>query len=157
MKELAEYRMNLMKRLEDSAKAFRDECFQVKDPYAPLDANGWTVHQIAVHTRDVNELVYGLRARRTAVEENPEFLNFDGEAYMSANYNSNEQLEELLNGFVDNIHALVELLRALPMEAWSRVSRHTTLGSDLTLQTWVEKDLAHIEEHLETVKRQSKQ
>ena len=157
MKELAEYRMNLMQRLEESAKAFHDECLQVKNPYAPLDANGWSVHQIAVHTRDVNELVYGLRARRTAVEENPEFLNFDGEAYMSANYNSSEQLEELLNGFVENVRALVELLRALPMEAWSRVSRHTTLGSDLTLQTWVEKDLAHIEEHLETVKRQNKQ
>jgi hypothetical protein len=80
MKELAEYRMNLMKRLEDSAKAFRDKCFQVKDPYAPLDANGWTVHQIAVHTRDVNELVYGLRARRTAVEENRN-SKLDGEAY----------------------------------------------------------------------------
>jgi hypothetical protein len=96
--------------------------------------------------------VYGLRARRTAVEDNPEFPNFDGEAYMAANYNSSEPLEGLLDGFVANIHALVELLRALPNEAWSRVSRHTTLGSNLTLQTWVEKDLAHIEEHLKTVK-----
>jgi hypothetical protein len=26
------------------------------------------------------------------------------------------------------------------------------LGRDLTLQTWVEKDLAHIQEHLETIK-----
>jgi hypothetical protein len=45
----------------------------------------------------------------------------------------------------------VEWLRGLPLDSWSRVSRHTTLGSNLTLQTWVEKDLAHIEEHLETV------
>jgi len=36
------------------------------------------------------------------------------------------------------------------------VSRHTTLGSGLTLQSWVEKDLAHIEEHLETVRKQNK-
>lgn len=155
MKELAEYRMNLMKRLEDSAKAFRDECLQVKDPHVPLDADGWTVHQVAVHTRDVNELVYGSRARRTAVEENPEFPNFDGEAHMSVHYNSSEPLDEVLNSFVGNVAALVELLQALPMEAWSRVSRHTTLGSELTLQTWVEKDLAHIEEHLERVKKQN--
>jgi len=47
----------------------------------------------------------------------------------------------------------VELLRTLPMKGWSRVSRHTTLGAGLTLQSWVEKDLAHIEEHLETVKK----
>src|SRR5215211_6891260 len=146
MKELAEYRMNLMNRLEDSANAFRDECLKVKDPYAPLNTEGWNIHQIAVHTRDVDELVYGLRARRTAVEENPEFPNFDGEAYMAANYNSIEPLDEVVSNLVENVQALVELLRALPMESWSRVSRHTTLGSDLTLQTWVEKDLAHIEE-----------
>ena len=152
MKELDEYRMNLLQNLEDAAKTFREECLRVNDPYQPLNAEGWNVHQIAVHTRDVDELVYGLRARRTAVEDNPEFPNFDGEAYMAANYNSSEPLEGLLDGFVANIHALVELLRALPNEAWSRVSRHTTLGSNLTLQTWVEKDLAHIEEHLKTVK-----
>jgi hypothetical protein len=152
MKELTEYRMNLVEQLEDAAKAFREECLKAGDPYAPLNAEGWNVHQIAVHTRDVDELVYGLRARRTAVEENPEFPNFDGDAYMAANYNSSEPLEELLDGFVANVHALVELLRALPIEAWSRASRHATLGGNLTLQTWVEKDLAHIEEHLKTVK-----
>ena len=154
MKELAEYRLNLMNRLEDSAKTFHDECLQVNDPYAPVDADGWTAHQIAVHTRDVDELVYGLRARRTAVEDNPEFPNFDGQAYMRANYNSSESLEDVLSSFVGNVRALVEFLQALPMEAWSRVSRHTTLGSELTLQSWVEKDLAHIEEHLKTVKKQ---
>src|SRR5512134_111428 len=107
MKELAEYRTNLMKRLEDSAQAFRDECLKTSDPYAPSDAAGWNVHQIAVHTRDVDELVYGLRARRTAVEENPEFPNFDGEAYLSANYNSSEPLNEVLNSFVENVRSLV--------------------------------------------------
>ena len=156
MKELAEYRVNLMKKLEDTAQAFREECLKASDPYAPFDAAGWNVHQIAVHTRDVDELVYGLRARRTAVEDNPEFPNFDGEAYMSSNYNSSEPLDEILRSFVENVRALVELLRALPLEAWSRLSRHTTLGSDLTLQSWVEKDLAHIEEHLETNQEQNK-
>ncbi|HEX9331068.1 MAG TPA: DinB family protein [Anaerolineales bacterium] len=153
MKELLEYRMKLMERLEEKAKAFRAECLAVKDPYAPLEKGGWNVHQIAAHTRDTDKLVYGLRARRTAMEDNPEFPNFDGDAYMTQNYDASESLSELLNGFVENVEALVELLRALPAEAWSRVSRHTTLGSGLTLQTWVEKDLAHIEEHLETVKK----
>jgi hypothetical protein len=155
MKELTEYRENLMKRLGDSAKAFRDECLKASDPFAPFDADGWNVHQIAVHTRDVDELVYGLRARRTAVEENPEFPNFDGEAFMSANYNSSEPLNEVVGSLVENVRSLVELLQSLPLEAWSRLSRHTTLGSDLTLQSWVEKDLAHIEEHLGTIREQN--
>jgi hypothetical protein len=157
MKELAEYRMNLMHRLEDAAHEFREECLRVEEPNTALQADGWTLHQLAVHTRDVDKLVYGLRAHRTAVEENPEFPNFDGEAYMSAHYNASEPLEEVLSSLVENVHSLVEFLRALPIESWSRVSRHTTLGRDLTLQTWVEKDLAHIKEHLETVKKQKKQ
>jgi hypothetical protein len=156
MNELEEYRMSLMQRLEEAARAFRTEALAVKDPFAPLEDTTWNVHQIAVHTRDVNELVYGLRARRTAVEDNPEFPNFDGEDYLSANYDSNESLSELLNGFVENVEALIELLRALPAEGWSRVSRHSKLGTGLTLQSWVEKDLAHIEEHLKTVKKQNK-
>jgi hypothetical protein len=156
MKELAEYRENLIKKLEESARAFRDECLKASDPYAPFDAAGWNTHQIAVHTRDVDELVYGLRARRTAVEDNPEFPNFDGDAYMSANYNSSEPLHEVVNSLVENVEALMEMLKTFPPETWSRVSRHTTLGSDLTLQSWVEKDLAHIQEHLETIRKQNK-
>ena len=156
MKELEEYRTNLIERLADTAKAFRSACLAIQDPYAPLEEGSWNVHQIAVHTRDVDEWVYGLRASRTAMEDNPEFPSFDGDAYMTENYDSSESLNELLDGFVENIEVLIELLRVLPDEAWSRVSRHTTLGSGLTLQTWVEKDLAHVEEHLEIVKKQNK-
>ena len=156
MKELAEYRLNLIKRLEDAAHEFRNECLKATDPKAPLEPDGWTLHQLAVHTRDVDELVYGLRTRRTAVEENPAFPNFDGEAYMAANYNPSESLDEVVNRLVENVQALVAWLKALPTESWSRVSHHTTLGSGLTLQTWVEKDLAHIEEHLETVKKRNR-
>ena len=152
MKELAEYRVRLLARLEAAVSEFRTECLKASDPYAPFDTDGWSVHQIAVHTRDVNKLVYGSRARRTVMEENPEFPAFDGETHMSANYNPDEPLKEILDGLVENVRTLVEWLRALPTESWSRVSRHTTLGSGLTLQTWVEKDLTHIEEHLETIK-----
>jgi hypothetical protein len=41
------------------------------------------------------------------------------------------------------------------VEAWSRTSRHTTFGSGFTLQTWVERDLAHIQEHLKAVKQEN--
>ena len=155
MKELAEYRANLMDRLTSAADEFHAACLAVKDPYAPLEADGWNVHQVAVHTRDVDKLVYGLRARRTALEDNPEFQNFDGEAYMAEHYDPNEPLGELLNGFVDSVRSLAEYLRSLPRKAWSRQSRHATLGSGFTLQTWVERDLAHIQEHLETVQKQN--
>lgn len=153
MKELMEYRVNLIGKLVSSAKEFRDACLAVNDSFQPLDEEGWNVHQIAVHTRDVNELVYGMRARRTAEEENPEFQNFDGDAYMAEHYDANEPLKEVLDGFVASVEALAETLKELPVEAWSRTSRHSTFGSGFTLQTWVERNLAHIQEHLETVRQ----
>jgi hypothetical protein len=153
MKELTEYRARLLERLVAAAEEFRAECLAVKDPHAPLEEGGWNVHQVAVHTRDVDKLVYGARARKTAEEDNPEFQNFDGDAYMAQHYDAGESLTDLLDGFVESVRALTEMLRALPAEAWSRVSRHAMLGSGFTLQTWVERDLAHIEEHLGTVRK----
>lgn len=153
MKELDEYRANLIERLVSAAGEFRDACLAVQDPFAPLE-DGWNVHQIAVHTRDVNLLVYGLRARRTAEEDDPEFQNFDGDAYMMEHYDADEPLHQLLDGFAANVETLAAILKGLPAEAWSRESRHSTLGSGFTLQTWVERNLAHIEEHLQTVKKE---
>ena len=156
MKELLAYRTNLIDKLATAAKDFRAACLAIKDPYTPLEEGGWNIHQVAVHTRDVDKLVYGLRAQRTALENNPEFQNFDGDAYMAEHYDASEHLGELLDGFVVSVQDLAENLRALPSEAWSRESRHTTLGSGFTMQTWVERDLAHIQEHLETVKKSIK-
>ena len=61
--------------------------------------------RVAAHTRDVNRLVYGLRAHRTAEEENPEFPNFDGDAYMTENYNAREPLSEILDGLAERVSA----------------------------------------------------
>ena len=153
MKELKEYRTQLINKLTATAKDFQAACLAVKDPFAPLDEDGWNVHQVAAHTRDVDKLVYGMRAQKTAAEDNPEFQNFDGDAHTRDNYSADEALPEMLAGFVQNVEALAVLLRALPVEAWARVSRHAKLGNGFTLQTWVERGLAHIEEHLETVKK----
>jgi len=154
MSELEEYRIRMLERLEEAARAFQAECLAAEDPYAPLK-QGWNVHQTAVHTRDVDRLIYGLRARRTALEDNPGFQSFDGNAFMAKNYDASESLQDLLTGFVEDVDALVEMLRDLPPEGWSRTSSHDTLGHGLTLQSWVEKDLAHIEEHLKDVKEQN--
>jgi hypothetical protein len=153
MKELTEYRLQLIERLSGAANSFRAECLAVKNPYAPLEEGGWNAHQLAAHTCDVDKLVYGFRARRTVLENNPEFPNFDGEAHMAEHYDPREPLGELLSGFVESVESLAGMLRALPAEAWSRESRHATMGSGFTLQTWVERSLAHIEEHLETIKK----
>lgn len=153
MKELLEYRRGLLEALINSARDFQTACLSVEDPYAPLESGSWNAHQIAVHVRDVHELVYGLRARRTAEEQNPEFLNFDGDSYIAEHYRADEPLDELLKAFVENVESLVAFLQALPTEAWSRQSRHATLGEGFSLQTWVERDLVHIREHLVSLQK----
>ena len=152
MEELTEYRKQLADKLSTAAKEFRTACLAVKDPFAPIEG-GWNVHQLAVHTRDVNQMIYGVRARRTLDEENPLFPNFDGDKYMAEHYDAKEPLGKLLDGFVVSIETLVKMLRGSSADAWTCASRHETQGGGLTLQHWVERSLAHVEEHLATVKK----
>jgi hypothetical protein len=152
MKEVTGYRTQLISKLIASAREFQEACLAVQDPVVPVE-DGWNIHQVATHVRDVDQLVYGLRAKRTASEDNPEFQNFDGDAYAREHYSPNESLEKMLDGFVQSIESLANMLRNLPPEAWARVSRHEKLGENLTLQLWVERSLAHIKEHLETVRK----
>lgn len=153
MRELTEYRTNLTQRLGTAAREFRSECLAVKDAFAPLEPGGWNTHQVAAHTRDVARLVYGARVRRTASENDPEFENFDGETYMARHYSREEPLGNILDELVSQVEDLVGMLQGLPPVDWARLSSHVMLGRGLTLQSWVEKGLAHIEEHLETVTR----
>lgn len=153
MKEISEYRTHLLARLVAGAREFREACLGVQNPFAAREAGGWNVHQIASHVRDVDQLVYGLRARTTLAEDNPEFSNFDGEAYARENYSPIEPLVQMLDGLVQSVESLVGILQDLPPEGWSRVSRHEKLGSNLTLQLWVERSLAHLEEHLKAVRQ----
>lgn len=155
MKELLEYREKLIARVAEAAQEFRAACEAFADPFTKVEGE-WTVHQIASHTRDVDKMVYGERIRRTLAEENPEFKSFDADAWMAANYSKDESLAEVLGDFVASINDLSKTLQAMPREAWSRQSRHETMGGELTLQLWVERNLAHLEEHLQTLKNGQK-
>ena len=151
MKELNEYRSRLIENLVKAASDFRKTCRGVKDPFAPLEAGGWNTHQVAAHTRDVDALVYGMRAKRTAKEDIPEFQSFDADKHSSENYDAHEPLDKILDGLVTHVEALAATLKELPDGSWARESRHATLGGGFTVQAWVERDLAHIEEHTQTV------
>ncbi len=152
MKELLEYRVKMIDRLEEAAQEFRLACEAVDDPFKKVEGE-WTLHQIASHTRDVEKLVYGARVFQTLREDKPEFKNFDVDEWMAAHYNKDESLSGILDEFSKYCAELCKTLRDLPREAWSRESRHETLGGDLTLQLWVERGLAHIEEHLLSLKK----
>jgi hypothetical protein len=152
MKELIEYREKLINRFHEAAWEFRAACEAVSDPFAKIE-DGWTLHQIASHTRDVQKLIYRARIERTAKEDNPLFESFDADDWMEAHYNPQEPLSGILHEFTHNADELCAILSGVPREAWSRESSHPELGGGLTLQLWVERSLAHIKEHLLEVKR----
>lgn len=151
MKQLEEYRSKLVDRLEAATHEFCSACLKVVNPFKAVDKSDWNTHQVAAHTRDADKLVYGLRVHRTVNEDNPTFENFDQDAWMAAKYYPDEPLASILDELSASITETVSMLRALPPEAWSRESSHEVYGDGFTLQTWVERGLAHIQEHLETV------
>jgi hypothetical protein len=152
MKGLFEYREKLIKRFQEAAQEFFTACESVTRSLAKIESD-WTLHQIASHARDVQKLVYGARIARTLKEDDPYFDGFDADEWMAAHYNPHEPLAGILDELMSNVNELCVTLTGLPREAWSRESRHAELGSGLTLQLWVERGLAHIEEHLKTVKQ----
>jgi hypothetical protein len=149
MKELLEYRVFLVNRLRKAAGEFCEAC----EALDPLKKYGeWTLHQIAAHLRDLNHLVYEKRVREIIAEDNPLFENFDPEAWMMSHYEPDESIKKILDEFKNHVDQLCETLSALPVEAWSRESRHEMIGDQLPLQLWVERGLAHIEDHLLEIK-----
>jgi hypothetical protein len=152
MKELMEYRVKIVARLGGAAREFCAACKAVSDPFSIVEGE-WTLHQIASHTRDVDKLIYGARIRQTLHEDNPEFQNFDADSWMSARYNKEEPLTKILDEFLTNMEDLCQTLSKMPHEGWSRESHHETIGNGLTLQLWVERSLAHVEEHLQALKK----
>jgi t-SNARE complex subunit (syntaxin) len=72
---------------------------------------------------------------------------------MSTHYDRAEPLAKILDEFTASVNELVQFLEPLSGEAWSRESRHETLGGGFTTQVWVERGLAHIEEHLASVRK----
>lgn len=149
-KEILEYRTRLLDRLLEQTLAFAAACRAVTDPRATLEASDWTVHQIVAHVWDVDRRAYGLRIRRILSEDLPVFENYDGDAWMAGVYDPTLPLDSMLNDLTARAEEIIPALRALPPEAWNRLGRHTVQG-DLTLQTWVERALAHVEEHLASV------
>ncbi len=151
MDGLRDYRQQLLETYQAIAEEFCRAIQQTADPFARIGDGEWTIHQIAAHVREVEREVYGARIRRTLEEENPLFESFDADTHMAQHYWPDEPLDSILDELAALVQENVRRLRALPDEAWSRPSRHVTLGKDFTTQTWVERALAHLKEHLRTI------
>lgn len=147
MEELLEYRQRMLNKIADSGKSLEKGLSMIADPASPLEPDGWNSHQMVAHIRDVNKQVYWPRIHRIIEEDIPLFENFDGDAWMTAHYQPEEPLQEMVNEFSNQCLSNANWLRNLPIEAWNRSGKHPTIGVH-SLQWWVERLLDHISDHL---------
>ena len=146
MEELLEYRQRLINKFTEAGLQLENAVSRIRDPFQPLEKDGWNLHQIAIHMRDVNQEVYLPRLDRIMLEENPVFENFDGEAWMNVHYDPQESLQKVVREFKEQCCSRAAWLLDLPIEAWNRLGSHPILGRH-SLQWWVERTLALISEH----------
>ncbi|KXK11008.1 MAG: DinB superfamily protein [Chloroflexi bacterium OLB14] len=156
MKELLEYREKLIARYAEATKEFCKACESFfANPFEKIEGD-WNLHQVAAHLRDIEKLVYAERIRETLQGGNPHFKSFDPDVWMAQQYDKDEPLNKILLDFDSDVTELCHLLKNLGREDWSRLSSHESAGNEMTLQVWVERGLAHIEEHLQNLKKQGK-
>ena len=147
MEELLEYRQRMINKIAKAPESIEAAFLRIKDHAHPLEAGGWNIHQVVVHMRDVNQHVYLPRLHRIIDEENPMFENFDGDAWMAEHYQPQETIRKLSSDFKEQCKQTADWLNSLPKEAWNRPGQHPSFGKH-SLQWWVERTLAHIDEHL---------
>ncbi len=150
-KELLDYRTRLINRLESATLEFCAACRAAEDPFLQLKTGEWNVHQLAAHVWDVDQNAYGLRIRKVLEEQHPSFENYDADAWFLSHYDSSVPLEKMLTDLEQRAKEIVPVLRDLKPEDWNRLGHHQVQG-DYTLQTWVERAVGHLEEHLEALK-----
>ncbi len=113
----------------------------------PLEHGGWSPHQVAWHVRAVETQAYLPRLERMLAQDRVELNDFDGDGWMDRNYTTHEAWDRIVDDVRTARAALRAKLEAAPDGAWSHLGRHRYWGSR-TLMWWVERSLAHVDEHI---------
>lgn len=157
MEELWAYREQLLGRhaqqVPDLRQALAD--IPVGEWRRPASEGGWSAHQMVAHMRDVEVQAYVPRVHRLLAEAQAVLADFDAEGFMAAHYDRAEPLDQMVEDLDRARRAVRAALRTRDSQAWSRTGRHPALGV-CTVQAWVERAVAHFEEHLgqlETLRR----
>jgi hypothetical protein len=126
--------------------------FGVESLHKPLEPGGWSAHQVLVHVRDTEAEAFSPRIVAMAEEDDPEFADFDGEAWMAAHYTPAEPVPVILDEILQVRTLALKKIEPLQPEGWNRTGRHPARGRK-TIQWWVEYAVAHTDEHLEQLGR----
>ena len=145
---LDEYRRRLLGRYREQVTTYADHLASVGAGaiLTPIKPGEWSAHQVLFHTLATDERAYGPRLRRILREDRPDLEDFDSDRWMAENYDSNEPAQSLLSRWRSVRDMYADEVAAAPAEAWGRTGRQPFWG-ERTLQWWVERAVAHAEDH----------
>jgi uncharacterized damage-inducible protein DinB len=152
IEELQAYRQALLQAFEGQVEALR-RAARARDGAAwhqPLEAGGWSAHQVLAHVRDTEVLAFMPRIERMLTENVPQLPNVDAEAWMAGHYDPDEAPEEMIEATAAARREAAARLQQAGTAGWSRTGIHPVRG-ERTVQWWVEYAVAHVAEHLEQI------
>ncbi len=154
MKQLLEYRALLLDRLARQSAELAEAITIVPaaGQHQRRVADGYTLHQILAHIRDLELLAFVPRLRRLLMEDHPVLDAFPSHHWSEADYQPDEATGKILNDFAQAREAALALLRLLPPEGWNRAGFHPPSGPR-TAQWWAERMYVHAQEHLDEMRQ----
>jgi len=118
---------------------------------APALPGEWTASEVVGHLCDAARM-WGGRMRFIVFEDEPTFVIFDENAYVTQSGYRYVPLATLAAVYRLNCEANVALLRSLAPEQWERVGVHPDRGR-LTLRDMVAVEAEHERQHAEQLAR----
>jgi len=149
MEELYDYRERLLDRYGAIPGEFESRLASLATAagYASQEPGGLKLRQVMAHVRDVEAQSFSPRLERILSEETPMLSDLDQSGWKETHYQAGESLEDILAEFRELRFRELGRLRNMSQMDWNRPGRHPVWGLR-TLQWWVERSLAHNEEHL---------
>ena len=145
---LDDYRRRLMARYLDQVGEYAAYLAGLDDGAArtPIQPGEWSAHQVLFHASSVDENAYGPRLRRILREDRPLLEDYEGDGWMAQHYEPAEPAGAILERWRSVRQGYAAEAAGAPPEAWSRTGRQPYWG-ERTLQWWVERAVAHADEH----------
>jgi hypothetical protein len=137
----------LIERYHQGIRLFEDAVRAVPvsrmdSPPAPAK---WTARQIICHVAD-SEAVAIMRYRMIAAQPGSSLSAYDQDKWAEETLYISQPWEDALNAYKAMRQLNVNMLRGLPLEAWSRSAIHVERGEN-TLHKLVDHNATHVENH----------
>ena len=146
---LARYRQGLIERYANQVGELRAAVHarDASELHSALGEGEWSPHQVLAHVAAADSLAFVPRLKRIASENHPELPSWDEGAWMDTEYDTEVEVDALLEMFDAARREGLDLIRDLAEDDWNRTGRHPSQG-DRTLQWWLEYSVSHADDHL---------